>query len=210
MYVCTYTYVYLYYNKCVPHNNERKIFLLVLGSEPEFLQPIMNQTVAIGRDAMFTCVVSNLKGYRVSKNTVIFPKICTHLLVRVELLSFLLAFLIPLWIFNSHVLRRLSFLAFSIQLSKFTSIHRFLIKNSCPESPQNSFSQSLKILIEMSQVHFHWIRMCDILFQIEMRSIHLVKSKHIISDSHLSTSTYLRWFPFFFNLAELILSNWNI
>lgn len=35
------------------------------GNQPEFIQPINNQTVPLGRDATFTCVVKNLKGYRI-------------------------------------------------------------------------------------------------------------------------------------------------
>ncbi|KAL0901640.1 hypothetical protein ABMA27_006849 [Loxostege sticticalis] len=34
--------------------------------EPDFLYPLENVTIAQGRDAMFTCVVNNLGGYRVS------------------------------------------------------------------------------------------------------------------------------------------------
>lgn len=37
-----------------------------LGLEPDFLYPLENVTIAQGRDAMFTCVVNNLGGYRVS------------------------------------------------------------------------------------------------------------------------------------------------
>jgi hypothetical protein len=37
-----------------------------LGFEPDFLYPLENVTIAQGRDAMFTCVVNNLGGYRVS------------------------------------------------------------------------------------------------------------------------------------------------
>ncbi|GLH04128.1 Opioid-binding protein/cell adhesion molecule-like [Gryllus bimaculatus] len=35
-----------------------------LGFEPDFLYPLENVTIAQGRDAMFTCVVNNLGGYR--------------------------------------------------------------------------------------------------------------------------------------------------
>ncbi|XP_050313906.1 lachesin-like isoform X2 [Anthonomus grandis grandis] len=38
----------------------------VLGFEPDFKFPLENLTVPQGRDAMFTCVVNNLGGYRVS------------------------------------------------------------------------------------------------------------------------------------------------
>ncbi|XP_024084315.1 lachesin, partial [Cimex lectularius] len=37
-----------------------------LGLEPDFLFPLENLTIAQGRDAMFTCVVNNLGGYRVA------------------------------------------------------------------------------------------------------------------------------------------------
>lgn len=37
-----------------------------LGFEPDFLYPLENVTIPQGRDAMFTCVVNNLGGYRVS------------------------------------------------------------------------------------------------------------------------------------------------
>ncbi|XP_075215405.1 lachesin-like [Lycorma delicatula] len=36
------------------------------GFEPDFLYPLENVTIAQGRDAIFTCVVNNLGGYRVS------------------------------------------------------------------------------------------------------------------------------------------------
>uniref|UniRef100_A0A0A9X7J6 Lachesin n=3 Tax=Lygus hesperus TaxID=30085 RepID=A0A0A9X7J6_LYGHE len=42
------------------------IEFVVLGLEPDFLYPLENLTIAQGRDAMFTCVVNNLGGYRVS------------------------------------------------------------------------------------------------------------------------------------------------
>ncbi|EEB12428.1 lachesin precursor, putative [Pediculus humanus corporis] len=37
-----------------------------LGFEPDFLYPLENVTIAQGRDAIFTCVVNNLGGYRVA------------------------------------------------------------------------------------------------------------------------------------------------
>ncbi|XP_073947361.1 protein CEPU-1-like [Choristoneura fumiferana] len=40
--------------------------LTALGLEPDFLYPLENVTIAQGRDAMFTCVVNNLGGYRVA------------------------------------------------------------------------------------------------------------------------------------------------
>jgi len=42
------------------------LFSAALGFEPDFLYPLENVTIAQGRDAMFTCVVNNLGGYRVS------------------------------------------------------------------------------------------------------------------------------------------------
>ncbi|XP_031769191.1 lachesin isoform X2 [Galleria mellonella] len=39
---------------------------IALGLEPDFLYPLENVTIAQGRDAMFTCVVNNLGGYRVA------------------------------------------------------------------------------------------------------------------------------------------------
>ncbi|XP_037968569.2 lachesin isoform X2 [Plutella xylostella] len=39
---------------------------VALGLEPDFLFPLENVTIAQGRDAMFTCVVNNLGGYRVA------------------------------------------------------------------------------------------------------------------------------------------------
>lgn len=38
----------------------------IAGLEPDFQKPLENVTVAQGRDAVFTCVVNNLGGYRVS------------------------------------------------------------------------------------------------------------------------------------------------
>ncbi|XP_021918138.1 lachesin isoform X2 [Zootermopsis nevadensis] len=40
--------------------------LVALGFEPDFLYPLENVTIPQGRDAMFTCVVNNLGGYRVA------------------------------------------------------------------------------------------------------------------------------------------------
>ncbi|BES88594.1 Immunoglobulin V-set domain [Nesidiocoris tenuis] len=46
-----------------------RIFLLPLviiqGYEPEFVEPLYNLTVPVGREAAFSCVVSHLGGYRV-------------------------------------------------------------------------------------------------------------------------------------------------
>ncbi|KAI5727389.1 hypothetical protein M8J77_001683 [Diaphorina citri] len=40
----------------------------VRGFEPDFLYPLENVTIAQGRDAIFTCVVNNLGGHRVSSS----------------------------------------------------------------------------------------------------------------------------------------------
>lgn len=40
--------------------------VVALGLEPDFLYPLENVTIPQGRDAIFTCVVNNLGGYRVS------------------------------------------------------------------------------------------------------------------------------------------------
>jgi len=48
-------------------NDSKFMFVsAALGFEPDFLYPLENVTIAQGRDAMFTCVVNNLGGYRVS------------------------------------------------------------------------------------------------------------------------------------------------
>lgn len=41
-------------------------YFSVSAFEPDFVFPLENVTVAQGRDAVFTCVVNNLGGYRVS------------------------------------------------------------------------------------------------------------------------------------------------
>lgn len=41
-------------------------FAEALTFQPEFAEPIVNISVAIGRDATFTCHVRHLGGYRVS------------------------------------------------------------------------------------------------------------------------------------------------
>lgn len=43
--------------------------------QPEFAEPLENLTVAIGRDATFTCIVKGLGGYRVIEYYLIFTKI---------------------------------------------------------------------------------------------------------------------------------------
>ncbi|XP_026302255.1 lachesin isoform X3 [Apis mellifera] len=42
---------------------------IVTGLEPDFVYPLENLTISQGRDATFTCVVSNLGGYRVSPSS---------------------------------------------------------------------------------------------------------------------------------------------
>lgn len=37
--------------------------------QPHFSEPMGNQTVAVGRDAVFTCVIHNLKNYQVSSSS---------------------------------------------------------------------------------------------------------------------------------------------
>ena len=44
-------------------------FVAVTGLEPDFVYPLENLTISQGRDATFTCVVSNLGGYRVSPSS---------------------------------------------------------------------------------------------------------------------------------------------
>ena len=66
-----------------------------LGFEPDFLYPLENVTIAQGRDAMFTCVVNNLGGYRVSADlaparvravylnlSLFLPPVCLHSLLH--------------------------------------------------------------------------------------------------------------------------------
>lgn len=43
-----------------------KPFAEALTFQPEFAEPIVNISVAIGRDATFTCHVRHLGGYRVN------------------------------------------------------------------------------------------------------------------------------------------------
>lgn len=47
------------------------------GYEPDFLYPLENVTIAQGRDAIFTCVVNNLGGYRVSADLAP-ARVCTN------------------------------------------------------------------------------------------------------------------------------------
>lgn len=46
-----------------------KLFFVsgVFAFQPEFSEPLANLTVAVGRDATFTCMVQHLGGYRVCK-----------------------------------------------------------------------------------------------------------------------------------------------
>lgn len=39
------------------------------SNEPYFLEAMLNQTVAVGRDAVFQCILSNLKGHQVTLTT---------------------------------------------------------------------------------------------------------------------------------------------
>lgn len=39
---------------------------------PKFGEPIQNQTIAVGRESFFACVVDNLQTYKVSRNENIF------------------------------------------------------------------------------------------------------------------------------------------
>lgn len=41
-------------------------FVSGLAFQPEFAEPIVNLSVAIGRDATFRCLVHHLGGYRVN------------------------------------------------------------------------------------------------------------------------------------------------
>lgn len=44
----------------------------LLGTDiPKFGEPIQNQTIAVGREAVFSCVVDNLQTYKVSKKFLI-------------------------------------------------------------------------------------------------------------------------------------------
>lgn len=43
------------------------MFTGCIGYQPKFTEPIGNITVPVGREAMFTCYVHSLGGYRVSK-----------------------------------------------------------------------------------------------------------------------------------------------
>ncbi|KAK3922649.1 Striated muscle-specific serine/threonine-protein kinase [Frankliniella fusca] len=48
---------------------KKNVLCLLAGAralEPEFQMPLRNQSIAQGRDAIFTCVVNNLGGHRVS------------------------------------------------------------------------------------------------------------------------------------------------
>lgn len=45
----------------------RKHFTGCQGYQPKFTEPIGNITVPVGREAMFTCYVNSLGGYRVSR-----------------------------------------------------------------------------------------------------------------------------------------------
>ena len=55
-------------------------FVSGVGSafQPEFVEPITNLTVPVGRDATFKCVVGHLGGYRVSHVTF------SHLMIKLK------------------------------------------------------------------------------------------------------------------------------
>lgn len=50
----------------VDNNLVLLLYVSVNGFEPDFLFPLENVTIAQGRDAIFTCVVNNIGGNRVS------------------------------------------------------------------------------------------------------------------------------------------------
>lgn len=50
----------------VDNNRIYCLCVSVNGFEPDFLFPLENVTIAQGRDAIFTCVVNNIGGNRVS------------------------------------------------------------------------------------------------------------------------------------------------
>jgi len=50
----------------VDNNHVLLLYVSVNGFEPDFLFPLENVTIAQGRDAIFTCVVNNIGGNRVS------------------------------------------------------------------------------------------------------------------------------------------------
>jgi len=50
----------------VGNNHILLLYVSVNGFEPDFLFPLENVTIAQGRDAIFTCVVNNIGGNRVS------------------------------------------------------------------------------------------------------------------------------------------------
>lgn len=39
---------------------------VIISADPKFSGPILNATVAVGRDAVLTCMVEDLGGYKVS------------------------------------------------------------------------------------------------------------------------------------------------
>ncbi|MPC73753.1 hypothetical protein E2C01_068090 [Portunus trituberculatus] len=51
---------------------ESKVFFMTAigaSAQPDFARPLNNVSVPVGRDATFSCVVSDLGGYRVSPPT---------------------------------------------------------------------------------------------------------------------------------------------
>lgn len=52
--------------KISEYYRKKYLFTEALTFQPEFAEPIVNISVAIGRDATFTCHVKHLGGYRVN------------------------------------------------------------------------------------------------------------------------------------------------
>lgn len=55
---------------------------------PKFGEPIQNQTIAVGREAVFNCVVDNLQTYKASAE--LYVRLSTdevHLTLRTEIIS---------------------------------------------------------------------------------------------------------------------------
>ncbi|XP_050547926.1 protein amalgam-like, partial [Daktulosphaira vitifoliae] len=61
----TFTYFCYENNISFVSNTEYIFFSECFGYQPKFTEPIGNITVPVGREAMFTCYVHNLGGYRV-------------------------------------------------------------------------------------------------------------------------------------------------
>lgn len=63
----------------------------LLTDIPKFGEPIQNQTIAVGREAFFACVVDNLQTYKVSKHENIFPSLLSNASKLVVRLRFIFA-----------------------------------------------------------------------------------------------------------------------